>query len=72
MKVFFSLVTAMIVTFGYAQSTYDNFDDVRSVTYGLNVPFPEQQNNGIGGTEWPGWHGTLVQQAENPDITGIN
>ncbi len=55
-----------------AQSMYDTFDDVRNVTYGLNVPYPEQLGNGIDGTEWPGWHGVFVQYVQNPGANGIN
>lgn len=51
---------------------YDTFDDVRNVTYGLNVPFPDQLQNGIGGTIWPGWHGTFLQYIENPGANGVN
>lgn len=55
-----------------AQSLYDSFDDVRTVNYGLNVPFSEQIGNGIGGTIWPGWHGVLIQYSLNPGSNAIN
>ena len=55
-----------------AQSMYDSFDNERTVTYGLNVPFSYQIGNGIGGAVWPGWHGTLLQYTDNPATDGIN
>jgi len=55
-----------------SQVMYDTFDDVRNVTYGLDVPFPDQLQNGIGGTVWPGWHGTFIQYIENPGANGVN
>ncbi|MCH2199692.1 MAG: T9SS type A sorting domain-containing protein [Flavobacteriales bacterium] len=64
-----TLMTCSLVT---AQEMYDSFDDVRTVTYGLNIPFPQQMNNGIGGMEWPGWHGTLLQYAVNPGPNDVN
>ncbi|MDG1159550.1 MAG: T9SS type A sorting domain-containing protein [Flavobacteriales bacterium] len=54
------------------QSLYDSFDDVRTVNYGLNVPFPEQIGNGIDGTVWPGWHGVFLQYTLNPGANAIN
>ena len=55
-----------------AQALYDSYDDVRTVTYGLDIPFPDQLQNGIGGTEWPGWHGTLLQYYLNPAPDDVN
>ncbi|MEY5044165.1 MAG: hypothetical protein RJA19_1392, partial [Bacteroidota bacterium] len=55
-----------------AQMLYDNADDVRQVTYGFNVPFLQQLGNGTGGTQWPGWHGTLIEYAANPFPDAVN
>ncbi len=55
-----------------AQSLYDSFDDVRTVRYGQDIPFSEQQGNGTGGTVWPGWSGTLIQYDPNPGPSALN
>lgn len=55
-----------------AQMLYDNADDVRQVTYGFNVPFLQQLGNGTGGTQWPGWHGTLIEYTLNPFPDAVN
>ena len=68
------LAAALMVApfFSNAQSVYDTFDDVRTVNYGLDIPFSDQIGNGIGGTEWPGWHGTFIQYDLNPGPDDVN
>ena len=70
-----TLLLFTLIAFGSAinaQSLYDNFDTDRTSDYGLGIPFPEQQGNGIGGTVWPGWHGTFLEFTINPATDGIN
>lgn len=73
-----TLQTLAILLFSFgaltinAQSLYDSYDDVRSVRYGLDIPFSEQQGNGTGGTVWPGWHGTFIQYETNPGPSALN
>ena len=72
-KILYSTAMFLAFTFsGIAQEMYDSFDDIRTVTYGNDVPFPEQLQNGIGGTVWPGWHGTFLQYYLNPGGNDIN
>lgn len=71
-NIYFTLLGLAIAFGSTAQEIYDTFDDIRTVRYGLDVPFPEQQNNGLNGTVWPGWHGTLLQYTNNPGTNDVN
>ena len=59
-----ALVIAAVAT--QAQIMYDNSETTRLHSYGFDIPFPDQLGNGLDGTEWPGWHGVLVQYTANP------
>lgn len=72
MKHIATLFLLLSCGFAHAQALYDNFENVRENSYGFNIPFPEQQGNGIGGTTWPGWSGVLIQYAVNPFPDGTN
>lgn len=72
MKTLSTLLVLLFAATAGAQTLYDNCDDVRLHTYGFDIPFSEQQGNGIGGEEWPGWHGTLVQYMPNPGPDDVN
>ena len=63
-----ALISCLVLLAVGAQSQilHDDAENTRLNTYGLNVPFPEQLGNGIGGADWPGWHGVLLQYRANP------
>lgn len=65
-------ISCLLVQAGFTQQMYDNFDDQRLITYGLDIPYDQQLGNGIGGTVWPGWHGTLIQYQINPFPNAVN
>ncbi|MFT5921559.1 MAG: hypothetical protein ACI898_000247 [Flavobacteriales bacterium] len=67
-----TLLFSVFATTVSAQSLYDTYDDVRTVQYGFDVPFSEQQGNGTDGTVWPGWSGTLIQYEANPGPSALN
>jgi hypothetical protein len=65
-------IACLLIQTGFTQTMYDNFDDERIITYGFDIPYDQQLGNGIGGTVWPGWHGTLIQYSSNPFPDVVN